>query len=110
MTLRIPILGRPAVLQRSIAPMLVAFLLVPGEPVAAAPSTLTAPDSTLLGLWSARLDLGPAVRGEMRITRRGREGHATIADHEADFAFIGDSARFALADGGGEFRGSVGSG
>ncbi|HET7250165.1 MAG TPA: serine hydrolase domain-containing protein [Gemmatimonadales bacterium] len=62
------------------------------------------------GLWIAKLDLGPEVRGELRVTRNHGVWQADIAGRLASVAVDGDSVRFQLPHGLGEFRGTWGAG
>ncbi|HEY6867125.1 MAG TPA: serine hydrolase domain-containing protein [Candidatus Eisenbacteria bacterium] len=62
-----------------------------------------------MGLWGGELTLGREIRGELRITRRGAVGHATIAGVETTFAVPRDSICFDLPRGLGRFRGVVSS-
>lgn len=81
--------------------ILAALLLSAPRP--ASPAAL--PPDSLIGLWSVRLDLGPAVRGDLRLERRGTRWRAEIAGHSVAFDAIGDSLRFELPQGAGAFRG-----
>src|SRR5438105_1533013 len=72
-----------------------AIVLMAGNGAAAAPS--------LVGLWAARRDFGPDVRGALRLTG----GRAEIAGRSAAVKFDHDSVTFALPNGEGRFRGAI---
>lgn len=65
------------------------------------------PARELIGLWAAELDFGPALRGELVLSRNGDGWTARIMDAEHGFAAAGDEIRFALPDGRGGFRGRL---
>src|SRR5437867_276507 len=82
--------------------LLAASLLI--APRLAAPEPAL-PDS-LLGLWATRLDFGPEVRGQLRITRDGGRWRAAVAGRQVAFTARGDSLRFELPGNAGSFRGT----
>jgi CubicO group peptidase (beta-lactamase class C family) len=57
----------------------------------------------LTGLWVARRNFGPDVRGPLVIDH----GRASIAGREADVKISGENVSFALPDGEGSFRGII---
>jgi len=59
--------------------------------------------ASLDGLWAARRDFGPLVRGTLRITG----DRAEIAGRSAPVTVDGDSVTFALSGGEGAFRGTI---
>ncbi len=63
----------------------------------------------LLGLWAAELHFGPALRGELTLTRGAGGWTARIMDAERRFAAAGGEIRFTLPDGRGGFRGRLSS-
>lgn len=60
----------------------------------------------LLGLWASETTFGPAARGTLTLERDGAEWRALIAGIRAPVRVTGDSVRFALPGGLGEFRGT----
>lgn len=64
----------------------------------------------IVGLWIARLDLGPEIRSRLRVTRSHGAWQAEIAGRHAGVAVDGDSVRFQLPRGLGAFRGTWGAG
>src|SRR4051812_18678664 len=61
----------------------------------------------LIGLWAAERDFGPALRGELSLTRRGSDWDAAIGNMRHRFRASGNDIRFALAGGLGGFRGRL---
>ena len=61
----------------------------------------------LIGLWAAQRDFGPALRGELSLTRRGGDWDAVIGNSRHRFRAPGNDIRFALPDGRGGFRGRL---
>lgn len=68
------------------------------------------PESEIVGLWSARRDFGPHVRGTLLIAREGTRGRAEIAGRSAPVRFEGDRLSFVLSNGEGDFRGRLSKG
>lgn len=66
------------------------------------------PNDDLVGLWGSEAVFGPQVRGELTLERSGRGWTARIAGFEQAFSANGDSVRFRLAGGQGEFLGKLG--
>lgn len=90
-------------IRRALACVLLVALFA-SFPVAA---RAAAPRDSLVGWWSARLRLGPEVKGELVVEKQGGSWRARIAGRRASSPFDGDSVRFALANDRGSFRGRV---
>ena len=91
-------------LRSSLALLLVGVLAPPREAAGA-----SAPDS-VSGLWAAELRLGPQMRGELRVTREGKQLRAAIAGMATRGETRGDSVQFDFPDRRGRFRGAWGPG
>src|SRR5688572_5216631 len=90
------------------AAMLAAFAApVPGQDARPAPPAPALPGGELIGLWAVDTAFGPAARGELVLSREGAGWRASIGAHSANFPARGDSVRFTLPDGSGEFRGAL---
>jgi CubicO group peptidase (beta-lactamase class C family) len=88
--------------------MLAAFAApVPGQDARPAPPAPALPGGELIGLWAVDTAFGPAARGELVLSREGAGWRASIGAHAANFPARGDSVRFTLPDGSGEFRGAL---
>jgi CubicO group peptidase (beta-lactamase class C family) len=75
---------------------------------AAGPSAEEPPLSRqLIGLWHARRDFGPDVRGPLTLDRNGTAWTAEIAGRTAAVQADGDHLSFDLADNQGRFRGRL---
>jgi CubicO group peptidase (beta-lactamase class C family) len=61
---------------------------------------------TMTGLWAARRDFGPYVRGVLEIETTGAVWRAQIAGRTADVRRKGDTVVFELPNGEGSFRGA----
>ena len=61
----------------------------------------------LVGLWAAKLQLGPELRGPLTMERKGTSWTAEIAGRTAAVAMKGEHLSFDLADGLGGFRGRL---
>jgi CubicO group peptidase (beta-lactamase class C family) len=75
---------------------------LPGQP--------PAPDDSLVGLWSSETRFGPALKGELTLTRGGASGNAwraTLPPANASFAVTGSAVRFSFPGNLGEFRGEL---
>lgn len=83
--------------------LMLLWLATAGAPLPAQP----AGGDALIGLWAARLDYGPALRGELILSRRGGNWTARIMDRRHDFAAERNVIRFTLPDGSGGFRGRL---
>lgn len=90
------------------APLLL-FALLAGQapPLAAQQAPAPLPGAALLGLWAIDTAFGPAVRGDLEVSRDGSGWHAAIGGLDVAFPGSVDSVRFALPGGGGEFRGAL---
>ncbi|MEA2165950.1 MAG: hypothetical protein QOK37_4077 [Thermoanaerobaculia bacterium] len=73
--------------------------------LAAIPALAESP--SLSGLWAARLDFGPHVRGTLDIDRDGPEWRASIAGRTAAVKMSEGSVSFALPNDEGSFRGTM---
>src|SRR5438067_2090456 len=62
---------------------------------------------SLTGLWAARRDFGPYVRGDLVIEKGGGEWRADIAGRAAAVARKGDAVSFELPNHEGAFRGAM---
>jgi CubicO group peptidase (beta-lactamase class C family) len=71
----------------------------------AAGTPATAAPSPLVGLWEARLRLGPDVRGPLQLTQHGGVWRAEIAGRAATITVTGDALRAQLPDDEGAFVG-----
>lgn len=91
---------------RFAAPLLM-FALLGGQaaPVPAQQAPARPPGAALLGLWGTDTAFGPALRGELEVSRGATGWRAAIGGLGVAFPDAGDSVRFALPGGGGEFRG-----
>jgi CubicO group peptidase (beta-lactamase class C family) len=72
--------------------------------VPAAAQTAT-PAEPLVGIWASETIFGPALRGELTVTRDGSNWRAAIASVETRFQANGDSIRFSFPGTGDQFRG-----
>src|SRR6202050_2320963 len=61
--------------------------------------------SDLSGVWQAKRNFGPDVRGPLTIERRGREWTASIGNHSASVHVNGNELSFALPEKAGSFQG-----
>jgi CubicO group peptidase (beta-lactamase class C family) len=61
----------------------------------------------MTGLWAARRDFGPYVRGALEIEKAGAAWRAQIAGRTADVTRKGDVVTFELPNGEGSFRGAM---
>jgi CubicO group peptidase (beta-lactamase class C family) len=66
----------------------------------------TAEDSAA-GIWASETIFGPALRGELTVTRTGPAWRAVISRAESRFAVTGDRVRFAFPGDRGKFRGAL---
>jgi CubicO group peptidase (beta-lactamase class C family) len=66
----------------------------------------TAEDSAA-GIWASETIFGPALRGELTVTRTGPAWRAVISRAESRFAVTGDRVRFAFPGDRGQFRGTL---
>jgi hypothetical protein len=64
-----------------------------------------APDLT--GLWAARVNFGPAIRGQLTLLRAGKTWRADVAGFSVLARFDGRELSFALPDEKGSFRGKL---
>ena len=80
------------------------FALSPSTAPSAAPSPAEDP---LVGLWAAEVTFGPALRGNLTLSRDGSRWRATLGSAEAIFARDGNSIRFAFSGNRGGFRGAL---
>jgi CubicO group peptidase (beta-lactamase class C family) len=60
----------------------------------------------LVGLWATEVTFGPALRGELRITRGGHTWRANLANARTTFPSDGDAVRFEFPGRQGGFRGA----
>ena len=68
------------------------------------------PARQLIGLWAAEQSFGPALRGELTLSRDRGGWSARIMDAEHRFQASGEELRFTLPDGRGGFRGRLSRG
>ncbi|MBV8519570.1 MAG: serine hydrolase [Acidobacteria bacterium] len=76
-------------------------------PLFAAQTPTAAEPPSLVGLWAARRDFGPSIRGTLELVRDGNAWRAQIAGREADVAVDGANVTFALPNDEGRFRGTL---
>jgi CubicO group peptidase (beta-lactamase class C family) len=83
--------------------------MVAAAALAATPALAQAPadPDSLAGLWASETHYGPALRGELTVSRRGEGWHAAIAGAGHDFRARPGDVRFSLPDGRGGFRGRL---
>lgn len=81
----------------------VALSVLAQSPAVAQPPAVS-PGDDLLGLWGGEALLGPQVRGELLLERRGRRWTARVAGFEADADQAGDSVVLRLPGGQGMVR------
>ena len=74
------------------------------SPSLRAQSAVSRADDDLLGLWGAEADLGPAVRGEAILQRRGGLWTLRVGGFEVSATQRGDSVSIPLGGGQGELR------
>jgi CubicO group peptidase (beta-lactamase class C family) len=70
-----------------------------------APAQQAAPDLT--GLWAARVNFGPEIRGPLTLLRTGKAWHADIVGFSVPVRFDGRELSFALPNEKGSFRGKL---
>ncbi|HEY3173900.1 MAG TPA: serine hydrolase [Thermoanaerobaculia bacterium] len=83
------------------------FALSQSTTPAAAPSPAEDP---LVGLWATEVTFGPALRGNLTLTRDGLQLRATLGNAGTTFARDGNSIRFAFSGNRGGFRGALDAG
>jgi CubicO group peptidase (beta-lactamase class C family) len=71
------------------------------------PAQTPTAEDPLVGLWVRELTFGPALRGELTLTRDGAGWRATLANAEKTFARDGTAVRFAFPGNLGSFRGAL---
>ncbi len=71
------------------------------------PGALSNPATELIGLWEAKRDFGPEVRGTLTLMRRDAGWEAEIAGHTVSAREQGGSIGFEIAGGRGEFHGRM---
>lgn len=71
-----------------------AALLVGLAPSVWGRATLSATEDPLVGLWVAEATFGPALRGELTLTRDGSSWRATLAGAETTFPRDGDAVDY----------------
>jgi len=89
------------------AAVLAAAALAAALPPLAAQSA--APPDSLVGIWASENVFGPALRGELTVTRGARGWRATLSGAATAFRPAGDSVRFDFS-GQGAFRGVLAAG
>jgi hypothetical protein len=93
----------------------VAALVLLGVPLAQAESPgpsqesarSEAKDDPLIGTWASKTVFGPALFGELTVTREGSRWQATLSGAESRFTSTGDIVRFAFPRNLGRFRGAL---
>ena len=74
-----------------------------------APSAAPSPaEDSLVGLWAAEVTFGPALRGNLTLSRDGLQWRATLGNAGTTFAGDGNSIRFAFPGNRGGVRGALG--
>ncbi len=76
------------------------------EPAREQAQAATAQDP-LVGIWATETTFGPALRGELTVTREGLSWRATLASAESRFDVTSDSIRCAFSGNLGQFRGAL---
>ncbi len=64
-------------------------------------------DDSLVGIWASETTFGPALRGDLIVTRDDAGWRAKIANAETKFQAAGDTVRFAFPDHRSQFRGTM---
>src|SRR4051794_16055645 len=91
-----------------IALLLLMMIISAALPAAAqVPGQSPAADDPLLGLWTSETTFGPALHGELTVTREGSSWRATLASAESRFKLAGGTLHFAFAGDLGQFRGAL---
>jgi hypothetical protein len=89
------------------ATILLAVELSLGAGSLAAQTQPAGPGDKLIGVWASENAFGPAVRGELTISRQAEGWSATISSLEVPVRHRGDSVSFALPGNLGSFRGTL---
>ena len=71
------------------------------------PARPALPGESLVGLWAVDTSFGPGLRGELELRRDGGQWRGSIGGHAVSVPAHGDSVRFSLPGGAGEFRGAL---
>ncbi|MEP7324867.1 MAG: serine hydrolase domain-containing protein [Gemmatimonadota bacterium] len=93
-------------MRRHTAFLLAMDLLFSATPLVAQTSTSN-PGHQLIGIWASENAFGPAIRGELTITREGDSWRASIRTLEVPVMHRGDSLSFSVPGNLGSFRGTL---
>jgi CubicO group peptidase (beta-lactamase class C family) len=81
--------------------------LVPALVVLQVRGQSSAPEDSLIGIWSSETRFGPELEGELTVRRDGSSWRATLPPANARFAVTGNAVRFSFPDDLGRFRGEL---
>lgn len=85
----------------------VGLVLVSSDPAAESATAVDPAVDPLIGIWASETTFGPALHGELTVTRDGSSWRATLTSAESKFDVTGDSVRFAFPGNLGRFRGTL---
>ncbi|HUO29711.1 MAG TPA: serine hydrolase [Bryobacteraceae bacterium] len=89
------------------AACIILLTLVSPGPSPVLPQARDSAADALIGVWGVEESFGPTARGTLTIDGREKSWRANIAGYAATVQRNGESVRFVLPDGAGEFRGHL---